>query len=323
MTTANYPINAREYTCFTPIENELSFEKNTNYLFELSYLAGIHIEGEAAQIFLQGQVTCDVNEVSLQQCRQGALCNLKGRILALLDIVQWQQHGFQLIVPADILHQTQANLAKTALFSRVTLTAKANYQMFGFYLQNEMDTTPMDENLPSNKYECIQGEHYCGYYIGDNLFIFMVETEQVRDFTQPFIKRSQWRGSLAWHALQLASKHLEIYPESRGLFLPHRIDLQHTQYLSFNKGCYKGQEIIARTHYRAKLKHGLKIYTIQTDAALQSGQKIFSENGTTEVGELVDYCPIGNNAYLIATSIVLEAPSKIKLEHHSDLIVLG
>jgi len=322
MTTANYPINSREYTCFTPIKNELTFEKNINYLFELSYLAGLHIQGELAQPFLQGQVTCDVKEVSLQQCRQGALCNLKGRILALLDIVHWERHGFQLIVPTDLLHQTQASLAKTAMFSQVTLSPNANVQLFGFYLQNEMDTTPMDEKLPTNRYDCVQGEHYCGYHLGDNLFIFMVDNEHVKDFTHPFIKRSQWRGSLAWHALQLANKHLEIYPESRGLFLPHRIDLQHTQYLSFNKGCYKGQEIIARTHYRAKLKHGLKVFTVQTDAALQSGQKILSADGATEVGELIDYCPLGNNTYLIATSIVLEAPSKIKLEHHSELITL-
>ncbi|MFI4919923.1 MAG: tRNA-modifying protein YgfZ, partial [Legionellales bacterium] len=121
-------------------------------------------------------------------------------------------------------------------------------------------------------------------------------------------------GSLTWNTLRLKHKQINIYPESRGLFLPHRLDLHLTNYISFNKGCYKGQEIIARTHYKATLKHELKIFEIQTNETIYSGQKLLSLTQETEVGELIDYSYLHNNRYLIAVSMLKETAPLVVLE---------
>lgn len=322
MTTFTCQINTRQLTAFAPLADELVYDSNKNYLFDLAYLAGIHIAGERAQEFLQGQLSCDLREVNEHQMRKGALCDLKGRILALLDVVNWSGHGFQLILPRDLLPGTKASLAKTAMFSRVTLNQANNYQLLGFHLQSDNDFIPFNLKLSITPYDVIHQDNHCCYCLGNNFYIFLVDVAHAKTLCDQFIKCSQWRGSLAWHALQLQQKRIEIYPESRGLFLPHRLGLQLSGYLSFDKGCYKGQEIIARTHYRAKLKHALKVFKIHTDEALRTGQKIFNDEGKIEIGELVDFCPIGNGEYLIAASVVFEYPQRVLIDGHGEILDL-
>lgn len=317
-----YQINNRQLTAFASLPEELIYDSTKNYLFNLDYLAGIHVAGERAQEFLQGQLSCDLREVNEHEIRQGAMCDLKGRILALLDVVRWSGRGFQLILPRDLLSGTKATLAKTAMFSRVILNPESSYQLFGFHLQNENDLLPFNLKLSNTPYKVIQEDSYCCYCLGNQFYIFLVDVAHAQTLRDEFATCSQYRGSLAWHALQLQQKRIEIYPKSRGLFLPHRLGLQLSGYLSFNKGCYKGQEIIARTHYRAKLKHELKIFKICTNQTLHSGQKIFNDEAKVEVGELVDFCPISNNEYLIAASVAFECPEKALLEGHSDILNL-
>lgn len=319
MTTISYQINNRQLTAFAPIAEELSYESNKNYLFDLAYLASIHIAGERAQEFLQGQLSCDVRNVNHYHMQQGAMCDLKGRILALLDVVDWQEHGIQLILPRDLLLSTKASLAKTAMFSRVTLQP-SDYRIFGFYLQNENDSIPFDIKLSNASYSVMSGEGYCCYCLGNNFYLLLVENARV-PLLQKFSTCKQERGSLAWHALQLQQKRIEIYPESRGLFLPHRLGLQLSGYLSFDKGCYKGQEIIARTHYRAKLKHELKLFKILTTATLHAGQKIINDDNI-EIAELVDFCPTGKDEYLIAASMLFDHPLDVFIEGHKERVTM-
>lgn len=320
MTTISYQINTRALTAFAPIDEELSYESDKNYLFDLAYLAGLHVAGERAHEFLQGQLSCDVRKVNEQHMQQGAMCDLKGRILALLDVVDWHEHGIQLILPRDLLLNTKASLAKTAMFSRVTLQP-SDYQIFGFYLQNENDITPFDIKLSNISYGVTSEESYCCYCLGNNFYLLLVEKAHVPLLQKQFSTCMQERGSLAWHALQLQQKRIEIYPESRGLFLPHRLGLQLSGYLSFDKGCYKGQEIIARTHYRAKLKHELKLFKIFTKETLHAGQKIVNDDNV-EMAELVDFCPTGKDEYLIAASILIDHPLDVFIEGHKEKVNL-
>ena len=128
---------------------------------------------------------------------------------------------------------------------------------------------------------------------------------QQHHLIQPFLEKNQWRGSLAWHALQLEQKQMSIYPESRGLFLPHRLELHQSGHINFNKGCYKGQEIIARVHYRSKPKHKLHLLTITTEQSLRSGDVLLSEE-KQEIGLIIDYSPIRDNTYRVLISQALD-----------------
>ncbi|MDA9271859.1 folate-binding protein YgfZ [bacterium] len=319
MSLTPYLINNRELIAFLPLQQELKFTSDKNYLFNLSYLKVLNIIGDRGSEFLQGQITCDLREVKANQMQQGALCNLKGRILALFDVIDW--HGLHLILPQDLMSDTQASLNKTALFSQVKLEPSTGYQLLGFQLNQPNDTIPFNAKLPLEKHGVIQGDNYCCYHLTHNLYIFIVTTPSIQNEIDIFMP-NQWRGSLAWHALQLQTHQVEIYPLTRGLFLPHRLGLQHSGHLSFNKGCYKGQEIIARTHYRAKLKHELKLFKIQTNKKLQSGLRLFNSDGKVEIGELIDFCPTDNGQYMIAVSAFFDHAKQVLIEGHETELTL-
>ncbi len=303
-------INHRELSVFAPIQDELTLDLTKNYLFDLSYMGCMHLTGENSREFLQGQLSCDVREVTSTQMRQGAMCNLKGRVLALLDVIDW--NGLHLFVPQDLLLPTQTSLAKTAFFSKVQLTLSPTYQLFGFYLQNNNDIIPFNAQLPLEQYGCLQEDAFYVYHLGEGFYIFIVKNDTI---SASFINNNQWRGSLTWHTLQLKNNRWDIYPLSRGAFLPHRLSLQLSGYLSFNKGCYKGQEIVARTHYRAKLKHEMKLFIVENNMKLTSGSRLMSEDGQTELGELVDYSVINETTALIAASVVFNCPTTFIIEN--------
>lgn len=312
-----YLINNRILTRYKPIEQELILPLQTNYLFDLSYLGVIDVGGDKALDFLQGQLTCDVHSVSERHMIQGAQCNLKGRILALMDIISWQ--GIKLILPKDLIEPTLSSLNKTAMLSRVSLKENTKWELLGFYLQNQEDTI---SELPDALYEVTQKPQYACYHLGHSFFIYIAEVQWANEIKKQFMEKNQLLGSLAWHTLRLKHHQFEIYPESRGLFLPHRLGLHQTLYLSFNKGCYKGQEIIARMHYKATLKHEMNLYVIDTEEPIHSGQKLFKEPAGPELGELVDFSPLDKNRYLVALSILNNAGQLVFFEGHDNPLIL-
>jgi folate-binding protein YgfZ len=300
---------------------ELALKNNKNYIFKLNNLQSLNVIGEKSVEFLQGQLTADISKVNANQMTPSALCNIQGRIIALLNVVSW--HGLQLILPKDLAEIVQNNLQKKALFSRVKIETSKSQEIFGFYLQNPNDKVPLDANLPKAKYSITYNDAYCCFSITDNLFIFIVNNDYLENFTNEF-SNEQILQSGIFHSLYLKAGYIDIYANTTGLFLPHRLDLQKTQYLSFNKGCYIGQEIIARTHYKAKLKHSLKQFLINTSEPLCAGQKIYLSNSDnkTEIGELIDFSPIGNDNFIIAISSVFDHDLTVHFENHKSTTAL-
>ncbi len=190
--------------------------------------------------FLQGQLSCNLRKVDANTIQQAAICNLQGRVLGLMDVVEWQD--FQLVLPKDLVEVTEKSLSKTAALSRVKLQP-GNIAIFGFYLANENDLLPTNIFLPDKDLGLNSNAESCCYRLSKQLYVILLDKEKAADFSLLFDSKNQLRGSLAWHYLQLKRKAIEIYPETRGLFLPHRLDLHLAGYLSFDKGCYKGQEV--------------------------------------------------------------------------------
>lgn len=347
MHVTTHLINNRAYTSQIPLEEEYHFERGKNYLFELPYLGSLAIKGEQASAFLQGQLSCDVNQVTPTQFRQAILCSLQGRILALLKVVQW--HGLQLILPKDLIESTIKSLSRPAALAKICLEANSSCRVYGLIIDNVNDLQPAGISLPTEALTVTQTDHDLCAHLGLDkegraLYLLLqrnlssnpeqqppstVEQALGLKDTQPVALKNEWtelfhasnqlRGSLAWHHHLLAQKQIEIYPNTRGFFLPHRLDLDQFGYINFNKGCYKGQEIIARTHYKAKRKHELHCWLVETEASMIAGKNIVDNNGAA-VGELVDFSPYGLNRYRVVASMRLTYPDQIQLEDQPHLL---
>ena len=214
----HYFIGSRRYGIMSPLTEELSFLDSDKTLFNLDYMGAIKISGINAREFLQGQLTCDVNLVNETTMQRGALCNLKGRILALVEVVLWNS-DFYLLLPNDLLIQTIASLSMVAQISRVSLDHIPSIKINGVLNA---------ENLPVNPGEVLNSDASCCYCLTANRHIYISHDPLTLDLAQ--------KGSLAWHFLQLQDQNLEIYPETRALFLPHRLNLHNTGFINFNKG---------------------------------------------------------------------------------------
>lgn len=313
---SSYTLNERVYTVSDSLSHDLQFETALPYVFDLHHLGALDVSGNTADTFLQGQLTCDVTEVNPTQVRPGAMCSLQGRLINLLDVVVWQ--GLHLVMPRDMLALSQQSLAKTALFSRVSLNINTQWQFLGLYLPDQAVKPDLPLVLPTAPWQVSQNEDGCAYALSDRLFLIILPDSDLKNAYLSQFPKPQIRGSLAWHYLEMHISRLSIYPNTRELFLPHRLQLHTTPYISFNKGCYKGQEIIARTHYRAKLKHGLKLFQISTEAPIFAGQKCYAAPQEIELGEIVDYCPLNSKQYLIAMSVLLEHPEKVYFDQHAQ-----
>ena len=263
---------------------------NSPCWFDLSDLVLLQVEGLNPSAFLQGQLSCDVREVTADTMRPGALCSLKGRITALMDVIQWQ--GLGLLVSKALQPLIEKDLAAVARLSRVTLTVNEGIFIVGLQCSHP-ENSPYP--LPKEQYQTTYTDTYCCYALDPDLYIFISKTK----LTIPSLQ-----DSLAWHRLLLERNHPTIYPETSGQFLPQPLGLDNSKYFSFTKGCYKGQEIIARMHYRGVNKYSLQQATVRSATPLVPGGVISSTQSKQVIGEWVDVAFMGDNTYLALASVL-------------------
>jgi folate-binding protein YgfZ len=226
----------------------------------MNYLTTLYIHGKDAKDFLQGKITCDMNLLIPLKAQPGACCNLQGRIIALFFVMIWKE-GYLLLLPKNILKNTLKHFKKYAVFSKIMFEQNPDLRFIGFLESSDIKNSI--ENLQEKSSETSQAIYRCF----DNLFIAeytknngSIESTPSNDKT-PDIQRNNALdnnilGDNAWHYQQLLHGFPDISPETTEVFLPHRMGLQNIDsILNFKKGCYLGQEIIARTHFKATLKH--------------------------------------------------------------------
>ncbi len=249
---------------------DFTITKNTktmNTTINLRHLGHICISGLDAKKFLQGQLTCNLDEITPTQSSLGAHCNPQGRVISLFRLFIFLDH-YYLQMPRDMIPIALKALQKYAVFFKVKLTdASDELTSIGY----------LGDTLPELPTECLcikePGSRY--QLIGSSLEASDKEQE--------------------WKKLDIAQGIPAIYPETSERFLPHDIDLPKLNAISFNKGCYTGQEIIARMQYRGKLKNRLFRAKVQTDLPLTRGNDIYLENKTC--GSIVDFVQIDYNNY--------------------------
>lgn len=303
----SFIIADRAYTFHTSISEELQINPAKSYLCELPHLTCLSVIGEKGKDFLQGQLSCDVLEATTESFTKGALCNLQGRIKTLLDVIYC--HDYQLVMPLDLLPSIERDLRLPAMLSRVKLHRSQNYQIFGIIGNPDDTLLPEAVRIPAGK-SFVLREDFCCYQVSENLWMLLTTNDEAKRLLQNYHEHQQYRGSLLWHYYYLKDGLFSIYPQSSDYFLPHKVSLQKLGFLNFNKGCYKGQEVIARMHYRAKLKHELKFYEIESSETFSIKDKLYASDTHQEVGEIIDFCPLGNQTFLIAASVLIEFSGK-------------
>ena len=293
--------------------SENNHKESEGILCDLSYLGLIHITGQDAPKFLQGQFTCDLNEVSETNSTLGAYCNLKGRIISLFRLLPYSfddSNGFLLQTPYDMIESTMATLKKYALFSKVEIS-NISEKLIKFGLSSEQSNQLLCEHfnltkLPQAKNQCITIHHenskiliscipgieeHTRYEIyGLNLSV-MHALWQKLNLSIPKVQEK------SWIKLDILSKIPQITSDTQAQLLPHHINLPQLGGVSFKKGCYLGQEIIARMEYKGKIKKHLAIIERPNNNPIKIGS-ILNNKDNQEIGTGLSIFE-NNDRYLI------------------------
>ncbi|MEY3183199.1 MAG: tRNA-modifying protein YgfZ [Pseudomonadota bacterium] len=222
----------------------------------------IRVSGVAAQSFLQGQLTCDVNHLQDTMSCLTAHCNTKGRVRTLYRIFR-QDGDFYLRCPKSMVDKALSFLQFYARFSKVTLTVVNHAYIYGLCVPIEQASSLPFPTMAIN--QLIQIDRYTIIKVPGNtdlaryeLYLLpnnpAIEVANTGDALKAWLIKLNNITANTWALTDIMAKIPEIFPETSEQFLPHYLGLPELEAISFNKGCYIGQEIIARMEYRSKQK---------------------------------------------------------------------
>jgi len=265
----------------------------------LSHEGILAVRGSDAGKFLQGQLTCNINYLSLEHASLGARCMVKGRMQSSFRILP-EGNGYLLAMASELLEAQLADLKKYAVFSKATLSDEsAAWARFGLQ-GGDAALQALGLSVPTGAGATVRHEGLIAIAVSEGraeLWVPADAAASVREKLSAVLPE----GSLNdWLLGQIRAGIGQVMGPTRELFIPQMINLQAVDGVSFKKGCYTGQEIVARMQYLGKLKRRqYRLLLDQLDIPAP-GAEIFSPTHGSSVGEVVLAASTGQGCELLA-----------------------
>jgi len=254
---------------------------------DLTHFGVIAVHGEDAQSFLQGQLTNDVRNVSEGMAQMSGLCSPKGRLLANFLIYK-RGDSYYLRLPRSQVEPILKRLRMFVLMSKVTLEDVSDSLAHIGYAgaQAEKQLQELVPGLPVEPYGCVQsGELTVIRLMGvQPRFEIFGPLDAVISLWKSLDVRAAPVGAEVWELLDIRAGVPNITTETVDAFVPQMVNMQLIQGVSFKKGCYTGQEIVARMQYLGKLKRRMYLAHVNTDQVPVPGEDLFSGHSSSGQG---------------------------------------
>ena len=253
----------------------------------LSHEGVLAVIGNDASKFLQGQLTCNLNYLSDTRSSLGARCTQKGRMQSSFRIVLEPQGCF-LAMARELVEPQLTDLKKYAVFSKSKLTDdSANWVRFGLN-QADVVLESLGIHLPADTDSVARANGLIAIRVSEGRAELWAPVEQT-DALRQHLQAQRVEADLnQWMLGQIRAGIGQVMPQTRELFIPQMLNLQAVGGVSFKKGCYTGQEIVARMQYLGKLKRRLYRLSLGAGHAVpEPGTPLFSPTHNSSVGEVV------------------------------------
>jgi hypothetical protein len=257
-----------------------------NVLADLSHYGLIAARGDDTVEFLQGQLTNDVRAVEGNRSQLTGHCTPKGRLLALFRLFR---HGdaHLLQLPAELLPPMLKRLRMYVLRSKVVLE-DAGDRIARFGLAGPDAQELLHEALdavPTKPDDALQAEGITVLRIAGATPRYEIygEPARLQALWQRLSSRARPVGAAVWSLLGIRSGVPQVFAATSEAFVPQMINLHAIEGVSFRKGCYTGQEVVARMQYLGKLKRRMYLAHVEGAVPPRPGDELFSQE--TESGQ--------------------------------------
>jgi folate-binding protein YgfZ len=279
-------------TGFGDLRGELAAARDGAVLCDLAPLGAIAVSGPEAEAFLQGQLTSDVAQLAEGAVQRSAWCSAKGRVVASFLLRRIGAERFELLLPASLLASTARRLSMYVLRSKVKVEPARDIELrlgLGGPAAAASIAATIAVTPAVNHATAIDGGALIA--LSADRFLFAVAPAQAPTLWNMFSARARPAGFPCWEWLTIRGGVPVVTPPTQEAFIPQMLNLDALGAVAFDKGCYPGQEIVARTHYLGRLKERLVLAHVEADCP-DAGEGVFAPAfGDQACGTIVNAAP--------------------------------
>lgn len=299
---------------------------NGSVMADLSHLGLLELTGDDTETFLQGQITNDVKLLDGSNSEYAGYCTAKGRLLATMLLWKRDQaHYIQL--DGGIAPTVMKRLTMYVLRSKVKIVdARERLVRIGVSGNNaEAGLAVAFPTVPSQPHQFVVHNDIALLRLPgiEPRFEIIVPAEAAPALWKQLAQKFLPVGASVWEWLEVRAGVPQVTAPTQEEFVPQMLNLDLLGGINFKKGCYTGQEIVARTHYLGKVKR--RTYLAHTSAAtIKAGDKVFGTDTAEPVGLVVNAAPAPKGGYDLLAEIRLESveAGALKLEDGTALELL-
>lgn len=228
-------------------------------LISLEEWALVTLHGADTVKYLQGQLTCDVVSLDTDHFSFAAHCGVNGKMFSNLYVFHYGE-GMGYIERRSVRDIQLTELKKYAVFSQTTIIADDQAVLLGVAgFQAQEALRGLFDRVPDTAHPVVRHQETTFIYFNLPAPRFLlITTQAVRDvLRQKLETQAQISDSQQWLALDIEAGYLVIDTANSSQFIPQAANMQALAGISFNKGCYAGQEMVARAKYRGANKRAL------------------------------------------------------------------
>jgi folate-binding protein YgfZ len=275
---------------------------------QLASLATICVDGADARTFLQGQLSFDLDRLTPQRAELACCNSAQGRVQAITWLIQ-RSDGLVLLLPASMVNATVDRLRKYILRAKVKI--ESGVQRFAVYavdshLAGDAERQHVESGAASSPVSYISwpGGNEPGKPRRTLMLAPSTDSSVTDAATAP-----------AWHLADLRAGLPQVYPQTHELFVAQMLNLDLLGAISFDKGCYTGQEIIARTHYRGSIKR--RMFRFSADCPPPSPATRIVVDGA-HAGDVVDSAATPDGCELLAVVNLQQLGPELRIDGMPD-----
>ena len=269
----------------------------STYYATLEQESLLHICGPDTATFLQGQTSCDTRQLNASTALPGIYCTPQGRVVCDFLLCEAAQDHCLLRMRQDIRHRACETFGKYIIFSKAELSEADDWQTLACWGPGAADTlTQIFGAAPQGRYGSLRGEGFLLVQVDDEArqFECYLRDDGAAARAEQLAAGAQLADANSWRRIEAAT--IEE-------FIPQMLNYDLTGHINFNKGCYTGQEVVARLHYRGKSKR--RMYLVSSAAGpAPAGAPLYSPAAQQSVGNIVNSasCEDGSSLALAVTT---------------------